>query len=114
VAGQGDGYPRRDPESTLLHRLVRDWGETLFAEVRAADPAGRGLPRFVEEEIRQYGKCGVLAQGLTLWRCTKCGQEMAVAFSCKTRFCPSCASRRMHAVSLDLLQRVLPVVPYRH
>jgi len=39
---------------------------------------------------------------------------MVVAFSCKTRFCPSCVSRRMHAVSLDLEQRVLPVVPYRH
>jgi hypothetical protein len=59
----GGGYARRDPEATLLHKLVRDWGETLFAEVRAADPSGRGLPKFVEEEIRQYGKCGVLAEG---------------------------------------------------
>ena len=105
------GYSRREPEKSILHKLVRDNLETLLAESRSED--GAGLPAFVERELREYSKCGLLSEGFTLLRCTKCGEEIPVAFSCKTKICPSCAARRMHSVSLDLGAR-LPVVPYRH
>ncbi|MGC4121250.1 MAG: transposase zinc-binding domain-containing protein [Myxococcales bacterium] len=81
------GYARREPEATILHKVVRENLETLLAEARSGDPGGRGLPRYVEQELRDYLVCGVLSAGFSLWRCTKCGQQTPVAFSCKTRVC---------------------------
>ena len=57
------GYRRREPEHTVLHELVARYGQTMLAEVRAADPEGGGLPRHVERELTEYLRCGVLAHG---------------------------------------------------
>ena len=40
-------YARRQPEKTLLHKVVRENLETFLAEVRASNPEGRGLPGYV-------------------------------------------------------------------
>ena len=95
--------------------MVREHLETFLAQAREASPEGSGLPRYVEKEFRRYLDCGVLEKGFALFECDKCGARRAVAFSCKTRsFCPSCLGRRMHEVASDLVERVLPVVAYRH
>ncbi len=111
----GQQYARREPEKTLLYKVVRDNLETFLAEMRASDPEQRGLPRYVEEEFRRYLACGILGHGFVHLQCNRCGAETIVAFSCKTKtFCPSCLTRRMHAVAADLVGRVLPAAPYRH
>ena len=51
-------YRRRDPEASLLHRIVRENLESFLA---LAKEEGRPVPAFVEEEFREYLKCGVLA-----------------------------------------------------
>ena len=56
-------YARRQPEKTLLHKVVRENLETFLAEVRASNPEGRGLPGHVEQEFRRYLKCGILEEG---------------------------------------------------
>jgi dipeptidyl aminopeptidase/acylaminoacyl peptidase len=57
---------------------------------------GEGLPRFVEDEFRDFLRCGSLAGGFARFRCTACGLDRLVAFSCKGRgFCPSCGGRRI-------------------
>jgi hypothetical protein len=48
---------------------------------------GRGLPAFVERELRAYVDCGVLARGFGRFRCPACGFERLVAFSCTHRGC---------------------------
>jgi len=53
-------YRRRDPEATVLHKIVREHLETFLAR---AEEEGRPVPAFVEEEFREYLKCGVLAHG---------------------------------------------------
>ncbi|MEP6863467.1 MAG: transposase zinc-binding domain-containing protein, partial [Deltaproteobacteria bacterium] len=53
----------------------------MLAELRDAD--GRGLPRYVERELAEYLRCGVLAHGFARVRCQACGDELVVAFSCK-------------------------------
>jgi len=63
-------YERRDPEATVLHRVVRERLERFVAE---AEEAGRPIPPWrsqvtwafgsVEQEFRDYSKCGVLAHG---------------------------------------------------
>jgi hypothetical protein len=75
---------------------------------------GAGLPRFVVGEFERYLGCGILANGFARVRCTACGDELLVAFSCKGRgFCPSCTSRRMHDRAENLVNRVIPHVPVR-
>jgi hypothetical protein len=73
------------------------------------------LPKYVADEFRHYLDCGILSRGFALLECCKCGKSTPIAFSCKTTtFCPSCLTRRMHATAADLVDRVLPVAPYRH
>jgi hypothetical protein len=107
------GYRRREPERTLLHETVRAHLRTFLAELeQRAD--GAGLPGFVISEFERYLDCGILAKGFARVRCTACGNEMLVAFSCKGRgFCPSCSTRRMQGTATSLLDRVLPHVPMR-
>jgi hypothetical protein len=54
-------YERRRPESTLLHRIVREHFTTMLAI--AKEDGGEGIPRYVEQEFRKYVECGVLACG---------------------------------------------------
>ena len=57
---------------------------------------------------------GVLAYGFARVRCTQCGQDELVAFSCKGRgFCPSCGGRRMADTAAHLVDEVLPEVRVR-
>lgn len=75
---------------------------------------GAGLPRFVEAEFRAFLRCGWLAGGFARFRCTGCGDDRLVAFSCKGRgFCSSCGGRRMAERAAHLVDRVLPDVPVR-
>ena len=87
------GYRRREPEKTALHAVVREHLETFLEEARLRD--GEGYPGFVEREFRRYLDCGLLCRGFVRLRCSSCGFERLVAFSCKGRLCPSCVARRM-------------------
>ena len=101
----------RCPEQTLLHRVVREQLETFLYRTTASDAA---LPRFVEQELRDYLRCGVLAYGFLRLHCDACGRDRLVPFSCKRRgFCPSCGGRRMSDAAAHLVDRVLPEVPIR-
>lgn len=51
---RADGYVRRQPELTLLHRtLTAHWP----AFMEQAEQAG-GLPKFVMREVQEYLRCG--------------------------------------------------------
>lgn len=105
-------YKRREPEQVLLHRVLVEHLETFL------DRSGTeefGLPRYVENELRDYVRCGVLAHGFVRVRCKDCGKSMAVGYSCKGRgFCPSCTGRRMADTSARLVDDVFPPnVPVR-
>ena len=72
--------PRHAPHA-VLYQIVLDHLETFCAEAaRARD--GRGLPRFVEQEFRDFLGCGVLAGGFARFRCADCGLDRLVPFSC--------------------------------
>lgn len=81
----------------------------MLAELRAADPKGAGLPRYVERELAAYRRCGILAHGFARVRCQACGDEIVVALSCKRRgIYSSCTARRMADTAADLVDSVLP------
>jgi hypothetical protein len=105
-------YRPRRPTETVLYAVVRDWLETFLAHARESYEAP--LPRYVEDELRGYLKCGVFAHGFVRAHCDSCGHDLLVAFSCKARsVCPSCTGRRMANTAAHLVDRVLPAVPVR-
>jgi len=75
---------------------------------------GWGVPRWVERDFRSYLRCGILAHGFARMRCTDCGHDRILAFSCKGRgVCPSCNARRMAEVAAHLTDEVIPHLPVR-
>jgi len=106
-------YARREPEKTALHLIVREHLETFLATVR--EERGKDLPHYVEQELRRYLRCGILAHGFCRVVCPTCGEESVVAHSCKCRgACPSCSARRMCGAASNLVEHVLPPnVPVR-
>jgi hypothetical protein len=106
-------YEPRHPEQGPLYQIVHDHFETFRVQAaRLRD--GEGLPRFVEQEFREFLQCGWLAGGFARFRCGDCGHDRLVPFSCKGRaLCPSCGGRRMAERAAHLLHHVLPDVPVR-
>ena len=112
VASASTYHPRRT-EQGALHQLVRDHFEAFRAQA-AGMRDGQGLPRFVEQEFRDFLTCGCLAAGFARFRCPDCRFDRLVPFSCKGRgFCPSCGGRRMTDRAAHLVDHVFPAVPIR-
>ncbi|MHC4092835.1 MAG: transposase [Planctomycetota bacterium] len=107
-------YQRHEPEKTPLYRVVQENLETLLEDMRARTEHGFGYPRHVEKTFYAYLDCGLLQAGFTRIRCPQCGFERIVAHSCKKRgVCSSCEARRMADTAAHLVDRVLPLVPFR-
>jgi hypothetical protein len=107
----GSLYTPHRPEQTLLHRTIREQLESFLAQSRER---GHPAPRFVEQELRAFLRCGVLAQGFLRLHCDACGHDRLLPFSCQRRgFCPACGGRRMADTAAHLVDRVLPEVPIR-
>ncbi|MEJ2387699.1 MAG: transposase [Chromatiaceae bacterium] len=105
-------YQRRRPAETVLYQLVQEHLETFLA--LNGDGTGEGLPGYVERDFRKYLDCGILARGFARARCTDCGEDFLIAFSCQARgACPSCNTRRMVEIAAHLVDHVIPPVPVR-
>jgi hypothetical protein len=105
-------YRPRRPTETVLYGIVSDFLKTFLTHAR--DSYEAPLPRYVEDELRGYLRCGVFAHGFVRAHCDTCGHDLLVAFSCKARsVCPSCAGRRMANTAANLVDRVLRAVPIR-
>ena len=107
-------YKRREPERTDLHRLVRTWFPSIPGMLQERFGPRAKLAKFQMTAVERYVDCGQLAHGFVRARCTCCGDDRLVAFSCKVRgLCPSCDGRRMTEEAAHLVDQVLPVAPYR-
>ncbi len=69
-------YRRRIAET--LYQLMAGHLETFLEGLRATD---RQLPKHVEQELRAYLECGILAYGFLRVRCEYCGESRVVAFA---------------------------------
>jgi hypothetical protein len=106
-------YQPRAAEHGVLYRVIDEHLET-FLDAAAPHADGHRLPKFVEQEFRDFLTCGVLEHGFARLRCGDCAFERLVPFSCKGRgFCPSCGGRRMTECAARLVDSILPHVPVR-
>ena len=78
VATLAPAYAPRRPTETALYGIVRDNLETFLAWAR--ETYAKPLPRYVEQELRAYLRCGVFAHGFVHCRCDDCGHDILVAF----------------------------------
>jgi len=109
----GTIYKRRNPETTVMYRVLQEHLETFLARLEGGG-GGASWPGFVERELRAFMDCGILARGFCRFHCERCGKDEVLAFSCKGRgFCPSCGGRRMAEEAAHLVDHVLPEVPMR-
>ena len=110
---QPAGYQRREPEKSVIHKVVRDNLETFLAEM---EEAGVHLPWTVRKEFEAYLRCGDLSAGFIRAECRACRRALLIPFSCKRRTaCASCGAKRMAATAAHLVDRVFPLdVPLRH
>jgi hypothetical protein len=101
---------RHRPEQTALYRLVQQHAATFITETEAA--TGADLPQFVKDEFDAFLECDILAHGFLRLRCSDCGDDKRVAFSCKRRgFHPYCGARRLTPTAAHLVDHVIPRVP---
>ncbi len=106
-------YERRRPENSVYYRIVQQHIQTVFSQ---AEENGSGYPAHVKREFERFMSCGVLAAGFARIQCAQpgCTSERLVAYACKGRcICPSCVCRRMADCAAHLVDRVLPIAPYR-
>lgn len=105
-------YHRRQPERTVLYRVVQAHLATWLA--LHDDGQGRSAPALTEREFRRYLDCGILAHRFARARCADCGHDFIVAYSCRGRgVCPSCTTRRRAETAAHLVDHVFPRMPVR-
>jgi hypothetical protein len=108
------GYRPREAFLSPLWRIVSDHLENFLRHYEERHRTSHGpLGGHVEKVLNNFLLCGDPNQGLILFRCFECKTSLAVPYSCKTRICPSCMSRRAEDLAVGLVE-ILPEVPYRH
>jgi len=110
--GLSPAYRPRRPTETVIYRVLEQHLGRFFAAAAAAD---RCVPSFVRAELEGLLTCGVVAHGLAVQACPRCAFHRVVGLACEGRgFCPSCLGRRMAQTAANLVDHVLPEIPYRH
>jgi len=108
------GFRPREAFLSPLWRLVSDHLDAFLRNYSERHLFTHGpLASHVEKVWNDFLKCGDYNQGVVLPKCPGCGTSLAVPYSCKTRICPSCMTRRAEDLAVTLGD-ILPRVPYRH
>lgn len=108
-------YHPRDPKRSPLWQILDRHFEIFerIYEERFEKRYGFFRP-VISEVVRSYLKCGDLKEGFARVRCSKCGHEYLLSFSCKVRcFCPSCQAKRVAILGHHLKENVFYPVPHR-
>ena len=89
-------YRQRHPESTVFYKVVFHYFDRFLAGYENQFERAYGYLRpVIQEVIEKYLDCGNPHSGFARIRCSDCGTELLLTFSCKTRgFCPSCHAKR--------------------
>ena len=107
-------YRPRRPQETPLYRVLDRHFDAFKStyEERFERRYGPFRPLW-DEVVAKYIDCGVYECGFARVRCPGCRQELLLAFSCKTRLCPSCEQKRMLLSAEKTTDEILLSVPHR-
>lgn len=109
-------YRPRRPQDSPYYQCVEDHFEEFeqIYDERFAKKYGFFRP-YVRQIIYRFLDCGILHNGFARVKCTECGHECLLAYSCKRRhFCPSCHQKRVVEFGEWLCTEVLKAFPHRH
>jgi len=76
VARLAQNYLPREPHATVLYRLVKEHGAEFLRHARESYDGP--LPRYVEDELRGYLRCGDFSRGFVHLRCPRCQHDLLV------------------------------------
>ncbi len=86
-------YIPRNPEKTVPYNVVAGYLVTFLDRQQERD---RVVPRFVQQELRAFLDCGVLARGFLRVHCDDCGLDRVVPYSKVLRnFCACSKSQAL-------------------
>jgi len=71
------------------------------------------IPEY-DEAVKKMLGCGNRENGYATYRCMHCGEQVVVAFSCKSSFCLSCAKSYVDRWVDYISSHLFPGVKYRH
>ena len=108
-------YRPRHPERTVLYRVLFHYFDRFLAEYESRFEKEYGFLRpIVKEVVERYLDCGNPRCGFARIRCSDCGEERLLMFSCRTRgFCPSCHAKRLEEWGEWMREELLLDVPHR-
>lgn len=105
-------YACRQPETTSLHRLVREYLETFREQLHTE--SGTQWPELIANELEGYLRCGILAHGLTEPALRRVPRGSSGRISREGwGFCPVCGARRMAQTAAHWVGEGLHDVPIR-
>ena len=103
--------PAPAPTINACNPTSKNWNNSGTNAMRLVLDSG-GLIQWVS--FIAISDCGDLHCGFARVKCTQCGHEFLVGYSCKRRhFCPSCHQKRVVEYGEWLLTQVLKSVPHR-
>ena len=102
--------PTRHQENAPLYRIVY---HRLQDFLEQAASSGSDYPPFIEKDFRKFLGCKILGRGFARVVCPACKKEHLLAFTCKSRVCPSCWNRRAADFAATTVDQFLPGLPYR-
>lgn len=104
--------PSHAPQGTIAHAIVQAHLDSWLDD---RNRSGRPVPKYVEDEFRDYLSCGDPEGGFTRLACPTGHYSRYVAAHCKGRgFCARCLTRRQRKLGRHLVDRVIGNVPVRH
>ena len=73
----------------------------------------KGLRDIVPVEVEKMLSCGTLDAGFEIYECPNCLKSHIICYTCKSRFCNSCGSKRAKIRAQEISDHTLNV-PHRH
>ena len=108
-------YYQRHPERTVLYRVLFHYFERFLLEYENRFEKHYGYLRCIIQEVAEkYLDCGNPKGGFARIKCSDCGREKLLMFSCKTRgFCPSCHAKRREEWGEWMREKLILDTPHR-
>ncbi len=88
-------------KNNVLRQIFKDHWKAFLKE------NGSQVRRSVIFEVNKMINCGNEKKGYTQYKCPECGETKKVAFTCKSRFCPSCGKVYVDNWIEDFANRII-------